>query len=363
MRDNTSKRVAARTPRGRNRAASYVEADVTLMLPDDLLLMLIRHGGAETALSMEAVCGRYLRLLREMSAPLWQPWALTRFPVLRGILAAVPSVPGGGPRRPPDFRALYRMHLELELRRKGARFEKVGLLYSAPVAVTNPTPTPTPAERGGSTLDGFVLTVQIFSYDDVLASSSCAASGLTVKREPGSPSHAVAKLRMPSLWSKQTTPGFLAGQLSWTAEQIGAWDMGRMTAHILATRISDMQPLLLYSGEQYAGSSNESYFSKVVLPSEEDEDHSCLAAAVHLTDDEGEVELAILRTIPLMTRAQGCPMVHIEEDEPDGEHGEQHGKQDSSPTGKYILESARVADVLCYLESGAPWGDDLVTSH
>jgi hypothetical protein len=33
---------------------------------------------------------------------------------------------------------------------------------------------------------------------------------------------------------------------------------------------------------------------QVVLPSEEDEDHSCLAAAVHLTDDEGEVSVSQL---------------------------------------------------------------------
>ena len=108
------------------------------------------------------------------------------------------------------------------------RFEKVGLLYSAPMA----TPAPVAPAHASTSLDDYVLTVQIFSYDDVLASSSCAASGLFVKRETGSPSHAVAKLRMPALWSKQTTPGFLAGQPSWSTEQIGAWDMGRMTVRI-----------------------------------------------------------------------------------------------------------------------------------
>ena len=95
------------------------------------------------------------------------------------------------------------------------------------------------------------------------------------------------------------TQGFLAGQLSWSAEQIGSWDMSRMTvrrtppaasphispisprylphisptspsylphipplsppylphispdqARIMATRLSDMRPVLLYSGAQ-----------------------------------------------------------------------------------------------------------------
>ena len=122
--------------------------------------------------------------------------------------------------------------------------------------------------------------------------------------------------------------------------------MGRMTARILATRVSDMRPLLLYAGAQYAGSSNESYFSKAVLPSissKGTERHSCLAAAVHLTDDEGEVELAILRTIPLRT-VQGRPVIHEEE-----------GSEQGQPTGNYILESACVADVVHYFESGAPW--------
>ena len=81
------------------------------------------------------------------------------------------------------------------------------------------------------------------------------------------------------------------------------------------------QPLLLYAGAQYAGSSNESYFNKLVLPSEVqsplngegdgggDGDssemsptsprHSCLAAAVHLTDDGGEVAL-----LPILTESQ-----------------------------------------------------------
>ena len=72
----------------------------------------------------DQVCGRYLRVLRDAAnAPLWQRWALSRFAVLSSILGAVP---GSGLRRaPPDYRALYRMHRELELRRKGMHFEKV----------------------------------------------------------------------------------------------------------------------------------------------------------------------------------------------------------------------------------------------
>ena len=63
-------------------------------------------------------------MLRDAAnAPLWQRWALSRFAVLSSILGAVP---GSGLRRaPPDYRALYRMHRELELRRKGMHFEKV----------------------------------------------------------------------------------------------------------------------------------------------------------------------------------------------------------------------------------------------
>ena len=79
----------------------------------------------------DQVCGRYLRVLRDAAnAPLWQRWALSRFAVLSSILGAVP---GSGLRRaPPDYRALYRMHRELELRRKGMHFEKVGLLSTRP---------------------------------------------------------------------------------------------------------------------------------------------------------------------------------------------------------------------------------------
>ena len=334
-------RMASGTP-ATSAAGAAAAADVTLSLPDDLLLMVVRE--PQIALAMEAVCGRYLRLLR--GATLWEPWALAKFPVLRSILGAIRL---DGPRCALDYRELYQLHRQLEVRRKGTHFEKVGLLYSAPLATASPPSTL------ATSLDDYVLTVQIFSYDDVLASSSCAASGLFVKREVGAPSHAVAKLRLPALWSKQTTPGFLAGQTDWSSDQIGAWDMGRMTARILATRVSDMRPLLLYSGAQYTGSSNESYFTKVVLPvssgggedSSKDSQahparHSCLAAAVHLTDDEGEVELAILRTIPLRT-VQGRPVVHEESGEP------------GQPMGKYILESACVADVLAYFESGAPW--------
>tara|TARA_B100000795_G_scaffold253070_1_gene223046 strand:- start:567 stop:1676 length:1110 start_codon:yes stop_codon:yes gene_type:complete len=292
-------------------------ADVTLLLPDVLLVLVVQdHGDPESVLSMEATCKRYFRLLHD--APLWAPWTLSRFPVVRSILGA--AVPPGV----PDYRALYRMHWQLELRASAIEFETVDILYSAPLNATDSPPALT------TSLEDYVLTVQILSFDDVLASTSCSASSLFIETEAGAPLPAVAKLRLPALWTKQTTPSFLAGQEEWSPEQMAAWDMTRMAARMLATRVSDLQPLLLYRGTQCAGSSNESYFNKTVLPSETDT-HSYLAAAVHLTDDEGEVELAFLRTVP----AQGSPTS-------DGEVGE--------PSGKYILESASLADVLFYFE-------------
>jgi len=216
------------------------------------------------------------------------------------------------------------MHWQLESRASAIEFETVDILYSAPLNATVSPPALT------TSLEDYVLTVQILSFDDVLASTSCLASILFIETEAGSPLPVVAKICMPALWSKQTTPPFLAGQEDWSPEQMAAWDMSRMVARMLATRVSDLQPLLLYRGTQCAGSSNESYFNKTVLPSETDT-HSYLAAAVHLTDDEGEVELAFLRTVP----AQGSPTS-------DGEVGE--------PSGKYILESASLADVLFYFE-------------
>lgn len=288
-------------------------ADVTLLLPDVLLVLLVQdHGEPESVLSMEATCKRYFRLLHD--APLWAPWTLARFPVVRSILGAVPPCT-------PDYRLLYRMHRRLELRTSAVKFEAVEILYSAPLNASD-SPPALP-----SSLKDYVLTVQIVSFDDVLASTSAAASSLFIEREVGVPLPAVAKIRMPALWSKQTTPSFLAGQEDWSPEQMAAWDMTRMTARMLATRVSDLRPLLLYKGTQCAGSSNESYFNKTVLPSETDK-HSCLAAAVHLTDDEGEVELAFLRTVPVLP-----------------EHGEE-----GEPSCKYVLESASLADVLFYFE-------------
>ena len=43
------------------------------------------------------------------------------------------------------------------MRRKEMRFEKVGLLYSAPMA----TPTTTPTALSTTSLDDYVLTVQV----------------------------------------------------------------------------------------------------------------------------------------------------------------------------------------------------------
>ena len=160
--------------RGRVAASSCPHAsgatvpDITLSLPDDLLLLLVcEHGGPECGLPLEAVSSRFLRLLR--GAPLWKPWALARFPVLRSILGALPA---DSPRCAPDYRALYRVHRSLEARTKEMRFEKVGLLYSAPLA----WPTPNPPSEPVTSLDDYVLTVQIFSYNQLLASSSCSRS-------------------------------------------------------------------------------------------------------------------------------------------------------------------------------------------
>jgi len=293
-------------------------ADVTLLLPDVLLVLVVQdHGDPESVLSMEATCKRHFRLLHD--APIWAPWTLTRFPVARSILGAVvpPCV--------PDYRALYRMHWQLESRESAIEFETVDILYSAPLNATDSSPALT------TSLEDYILTIQILSFDDVLGSTSCSASSLFIETEAGAPlPRAVAKIRMPALWSKQTTPPFLAGQEDWSPEQMAAWDMSRMAARVLATRVSGLQPLLLYRGTQCAGSCNESYFNKTVLPSETDT-HSYLAAAVHLTDDEGEVELAFLRILPF----RGSPTS-------DGEAG--------APSGKYILESASLSDVLFYFE-------------
>ena len=138
--------------------------DVTLSLPDDLLLVM-GCGLAGSALAMEAVCGRYLSLLR--GSPLWKHWALDQFPVLRSILSAISTERR---RRAPDYRSLYRMHRDMEARRKVTQFEKVGLLYLGPMA------PPSPPAALATSLDDYVLTVQIYSYDAVLASSSCPAA-------------------------------------------------------------------------------------------------------------------------------------------------------------------------------------------
>ena len=288
-------------------------ADVTLLLPDDLLLMVIRdHGSPEHVLSMEAACKRHLRLLHD--APFWAPWTIARFPVLRSILSAAPPCA-------PDYRALYRMHRQLEGRTSTVKFETFDIQHSSSLSTTGSLPALK------TSLEDYVLTTEILSYDDVLSSTSCAASDFVIEREDGASSPAVAKLYMPALWSKETTPAFLAGQMGWSPEQMAAWDMARMAARIFATRVSDLRPLLLYKGAQCAGSSNESYFNKTVLPNEYNE-RSGLAAAVHLTDDEGAVELAFLKIVPVPHE--------------DGE--------ESAPNRKYILESACLADLLFYFE-------------
>jgi hypothetical protein len=91
MRDNTSKRVAARTPRGRNRAASYVEADVTLMLPDDLLLMLIRC----TAATLTATVSTALASHQPSPPPSRVPSCIRRPPS--------PPTPSPPPPSPPQL--------------------------------------------------------------------------------------------------------------------------------------------------------------------------------------------------------------------------------------------------------------------
>ena len=97
-----------------------------------------------------------------------------------------------------------------------------------------------------TTLDDYVLTVQVFSYDEVIAASSCTAAGLFVSED----GFDVLRIHMPALWDEKTVPAFLVGQEDWGVEQHKAWDVKRLRLVVLATRVSDMQPLLLYEATQ-----------------------------------------------------------------------------------------------------------------
>lgn len=221
-----------------------------LLLPDDLLISVIRHGKAHCLLRMESVCQTVRRLLRAKEANLWRSLAFTRFPALPSIVAELPK-------RVHDYRALYRMHHEMEQNAKRPSIED------------------------------YVLTVQLFSYDELLGVSSCNMCHLAHASDD-----CEARLEMPALWGAGKAPSYLAGQHSWSHEERSTWDYDRLRCRVIVTRATDLQPLQLFAAGQADGDINETWFARTRCPThEQDPSQLSLHMYANLQDEQGIITI------------------------------------------------------------------------
>jgi hypothetical protein len=143
-----------------------------------------------------------------------------------------------------------------------------------------------------SRLSEYILTVQLFSYEDLIGTSSKIASEFEC--EGGFAFN--MSLVMPALWGEGQAPNYLVGQNDWTDEQANEWDLDRLRCVVLATRASDMQPMVLYDGKQDHGDINETYFDTTLLPGcpvmmHEEDEQIHLDLQPWLLDEQGVIQL------------------------------------------------------------------------
>ena len=194
----------------------------------------------------------WLRLLRD--APLWEPLALKEYPVVRSIVAALAAT------RPPDFRILYRTHWEHQHK---------------------------PKPRLKTTLDDYLITIELLSYGKVIGTSSCSVDGLVEEEEEDK----VTTLHMPPMWSKETTPSFLL------PPEVDEWDSARLLVRAVVTQLSDLQPLQLYESAETDGGENMTGFGLETVPwlDPDGTTFGDLYLLVELIDDVGVLRLQFQR--------------------------------------------------------------------